>query len=490
MTHADRACITFPFGLLAVVACSSSSGPTAAPVPTRGEAGNDAGAIVASAGFIDVPPRDVTVHGNTVSITSTARMFVSFRPAATNPRTSPVVFLWNGYAAEIVRAFGTGPTGVSSAGIVTTNPAPLTSIANLVYIDPRQSGYSYDLPPAGSPATPTAEDCSPEVFNEYVDAGDVLSVALAFLAAHPELEGPVYWMGESYGGVRLTWILTYLRGAWANVPYTDTTLAAAIAGTHRSASLFAGQILLEAWVGGGPEADAIARVCLDPSVAADVAMSAGESCSGAGPCACADDLGMSLYNYTYTNAFETERETEAIAAHIDPAAAATLLGVALADIPELAPAERSKGWKCLGPDSTIPSEAALESALGPLPSGQVYYLDFSPLVPGKETGSPVTDWRTASTEALAFVDNLHDVPALLTHGLRDLVVPTTALAPALGAAIGSGRIDTSKTDAIGVVYPDGERFVEVRDYTAAGHMITMVQPTDFAADFAAWMRAH
>jgi len=321
VTHADRACITFPFGLLAVVACSSSSGPTAAPVPTRGEAGNDAGAIVASAGFIDVPPRDVTVHGNTVSITSTARMFVSFRPAATNPRTSPVVFLWNGYAAEIVRAFGTGPTGVSSAGIVTTNPAPLTSIANLVYIDPRQSGYSYDLPPAGSPATPTAEDCSPEVFNEYVDAGDVLSVALAFLAAHPELEGPVYWMGESYGGVRLTWILTYLRGAWANVPYTDTTLAAAIAGTHRSASLFAGQILLEAWVGGGPEADAIARVCLDPSVAADVAMSAGESCSGAGPCACADDLGMSLYNYTYTNAFETERETEAIAAHIDPAAA-------------------------------------------------------------------------------------------------------------------------------------------------------------------------
>ena len=489
MNHC-RAHVTFRLALLAVVACSSSSGPMAAPVPTHGEARSDASAIVASAGFIDVPPRDVTVHGTAISITSTARLFVSFRPAATNPGTSPIVFLWNGYAAEIVRAFGTGPMGVSSSGVVTTNPTPLTSVANLVYVDPRQSGYSYDLPPAGSPATPTAEDCSPDVFNEYVDAGDVLSVALAFLGTHPELEGPVYWMGESYGGVRLTWILTYLRGAWANVPYTDTTLAAAIAGTHRSASLFAGQILLEAWVGGGPEASAIASVCLDPSVATDVAMNAGESCGGAGPCSCADDLGVSLYNYTYTNAFETERETEAITAHIDPSAAATLLGVSLASIPELAPAERSKGWKCLGPDSTIPSEAALESALGPLPSGQVYYLDYSPLVPGKETRPPVTDWRTASTEALAFVDNLHDVPALLTHGLRDLVVPTTALPPALGTAIGAGRVDTSKTDAIGVVYPDGERFIVVRDYMAAGHMITMVQPADFAADFADWMSAH
>jgi pimeloyl-ACP methyl ester carboxylesterase len=220
-----------------------------------------------------------------------------------------------------------------------------------------------------------------------------------------------------------------------------------------------------------------------------VAASAGMSCDTAAPCACADTLGRSLYNYTYTNAFENQRETEAISAHIEPASVEALLGVPLSSIPELSPSERAKGWKCLGPDDTIPSEAALEKALGALPSGQVYYLDYSPLVPGKETGAPVADWRTLPTEALAFVDNLHDVPAFLTHGERDLVVPTTALPPALVVVIGASRVDTSKQGSIGVVYPDGERFIEVKDYASAGHMITMAEPADFAADFEAWLGA-
>ncbi len=477
--------------LFALAAPSCSSGPA-----RDGDAGAstaaDAGSVVASAGFLDVPPRDVTVHGKPIALSATARLFYSFRPAATNPEASPIVFLWNGYAAEIVRAFGTGPTGVSSSGSVTASSSPLTKVANLVYIDPRQSGFSYDLPPPlqDRDATPTPEDCSPDVFNEYVDAADVLFAALGFLGAHPELRGPVYWMGESYGGVRVTWILAYLRGKWELVPYTDPALAALVASTHREASLIAGQVLLEAWLGGGPEASAIANVCVDPAVAAAVAASAQRSCNGAGACACADALGRSLYNYTYTNAFENQRETEAISAHIEPSSALMLLGVPLTSIPELSPSERAKGWKCLGPDDTIPSEAALEKALGPLPIGQVYYLDYSPLAPGKETGTPVADWRTLPGEALAFVDNLHDVPALLTRGERDLVVPTTALAPALAVAIGASRVDSSKQGSIGVVYPDAERFITVKDYASAGHMITMVQPADFAADFEAWLGAH
>ena len=98
---------------------------------------------------------------------------------------------------------------------------------------------------------PTLADCAPDIFNEYVDAADVLLSALAFLDAHPQLRGRVYWVGESYAGVRSTWILAYLRGRWELASYADSTLAARIALTQRTTSLYAGQILLEAWLAGG-----------------------------------------------------------------------------------------------------------------------------------------------------------------------------------------------------------------------------------------------
>ena len=91
------------------------------------------------------------------------------------------------------------------------NATPYTQFANLVYLEPRQSGYSYDVI-AGR--APDAADCAPSIFNEYVDAADFLLGALAFLDAHPQLHGPVYWVGESYAGVRVTWVLAYLRGRW------------------------------------------------------------------------------------------------------------------------------------------------------------------------------------------------------------------------------------------------------------------------------------
>ena len=474
---------------IALVVLGPACGSSGAAVPQGDDAGGvDSGPVFApAAGFVEVPPRGVTVHGKPVSVATTARIFYSFRPADVDAADRPILFLFNGYAAEIVRAFGTGPTGVDATGAVVPNPTPLTAFANLVYLDPRQSGYSYDLPPPGAPPAPSAEDCSPDIFNEYVDAGDVLLAALSFLGTHPELRGPVYWLGESYGGVRLTWILAYLRGRWDLAPYTDDAVSVAVAAARHPTSLVAGQILLEAWVGGGPEADAIAAVCENPTVAAAVAASAAQSCGDAGACACATMLGLSTYNYTYTTVFQTQRATEAIEAHVDPGAAATLLGVPLESIPELAPAERARGWKCLGPDDTIPSEGALEAALGALPPGQAYYLDYSPLVPGRETETVTLDWQTTSAEALAFVDNLHDVPALLTRGARDLVVPTAALPAALEAAIGASRVDTSLPDVIGVAYADGTRAIAVRDYAAAGHMITMVQPADFAADLARWL---
>ncbi len=441
--------------------------------------------VTVEAGFVEVPGRDVTVNGLAVHIEATGRLFYNLRPADEEPAEKPILFLFNGFAAEVVRAFGTGPTTVADGGAVVANPTSYTQFANVVYLEPRQAGYSYDVVAGRAPTL--VDDCGPGIFNEYVDAADVLLGALAFLDAHPQLKGPVYWMGESYAGVRITWILTYLRGRWDLAPYADPTLSARLAQTSRATSLFAGQILLEGWLAGAADTVAINAVCTDPALEAAVAASVGGACGGANACACAGANDRSPYNYTYTVEHETARETEASEAHIVPDKAAALLGLPLTSIPLLAAGERSKGFKCSPPDATIPPEDSLVALFGPLQAGQAYYVPYSPLLPGKEAAATTRDWQTTNAEALAFVDNLRDVPAFLTSGARDLVVPTGALAPALRAVLGAGAVDDSSPSRLGVISPDTERFIDVFPYPSAGHMVEMIAPSDLARDVKGWL---
>lgn len=444
------------------------------------------------AGFLELPPRDVTLKSSPVHIAATARVFYNLLPADESPEDKPVLFVFNGFAAEVVRAFGTGKYTVADDGSLAPNPTPYTTFANVVYLEPRQSGYSYDVVTGRAPTV--TDDCSPSLFNEYVDAADVLLAALTFLDAHPQLRGPVFWVGESYAGVRITWILSYLRGRWDLASYEDPTLAARIAANSRATSLRAGQILLEAWLAGGADTTAIAAECSDPVLESGVAASiAGGGCGSLDACDCAAQNDRSPYNYTYTTEHEVARETSASEAHIAPASAATLLGIPLTSIPLLAASARATGFKCTPPDDTIPSEDALVATLGALPAGQAYYAPFSPLYPGKETSPTTRDWQTTNDEALAFVDNLRDVPAFLTAGARDLVVPTRALAPALEAVLGASRIDASSPNELGVLYPDdagGERFIDVHAYPDAGHMVEMISPAALAGDVEAWVAQH
>ncbi len=441
-------------------------------------------AVSVEAGFLEVPARDVTLAGQPVHVGATGRLFYNLQPADADPADKPILVLFNGFADDIVRPYGTGPTTVVEGGAVVPNPSSFTRFANLLYVEPRQAGYSYDVPPPGG-----AVGCGPDVFNEYVDAADVLLAVLAFLDAHPALGGPVYWLGESYGGVRVTWILAYLRGRWSLAPYADPLLAQRLAGVTRAASLHAGQVLLEGWLGGGAENQAIQAECSDPAQIAAVAAATGASCAGTDACHCTGDAGYSLYDFAYTTAHQDERVLEADEAHTLPDRAAALIGVPLTAIPLLALSERSRGAKCSPPDDTVPSQDALTAALGALPAGQAWFVPYSPLLPGKETAPTTADWYSQNYEALAFADNLHDVPTFLTRGDLDLVVPTRALAPALRTLLGAARVDDSSPSRLGVTYPDGQRFVDVFDYPMAGHMITMLQPDQLGRDLEAWLSA-
>jgi hypothetical protein len=40
-----------------------------------------------------------------------------------------------------------------------------------------------------------------------------------------------------------------------------------------------------------------------------------------------------------------------------------------------------------------------------------------------------------------------------------------------------------------VRYADGERFIDLYDFASAGHMITMVEPAQFATDLIGWLKS-
>ncbi|MFA6033093.1 MAG: hypothetical protein WC889_09360, partial [Myxococcota bacterium] len=109
---------------------------------------------------------------------------------------------------------------------VAVSPSSWTEIANLLYIDARNAGFSYSI---GDPKT----GFGIRNFNPFIDGADFIRVLLRFFDAHESLrKNPVMIVGESYGGVRssvmLNVLLNYRRYAGVSDLYRDDALAGEI----------------------------------------------------------------------------------------------------------------------------------------------------------------------------------------------------------------------------------------------------------------------
>jgi len=471
-------CLTVTIGLTLSLGCGSAAPATETSTESTGGA-----ASVARAGFLDLAPRTVRLNERSLSLEATSKIFYDFRPAEQGAATRPTIVLFNGFAADVVRAFGTGPNSVQADGRVAENPDSLTRFANLLYLEPRQAGFSYDLLDGRAMS---ASDCSQDVFNEYVDAADVLLAALQFMNGHSELKGPVYWLGESYAGVRISWIVAYLRQAWSLVPYQDETLANALGQVDRSRYL-RGQILLQPWLVGAAHASAIRAACQSPSLLAAVQQSVSSPCTVEDACDCAKQNSRSPYDYAVTIQAQKARFFAADSAQVSPESAEALYGVPFEKIAGLSGPERARGFKCNVADDETPDQSALLSLLGELPSGQSYNLAYSPLMPGKGSANP--DWQTQNLVGAAFLANAQQVPTFITDGRRDLVVPESALSPALRAVAGAVTISETPSE-LTLGFATGARAISIRHYANSGHMITMNEPHALAEDLSAWLTSH
>jgi len=259
-------------------------------------------------GYVEIEPVNFTLHRPASSqdfTSSPARLWYGFQPADETPEEKPLAVLYNGgpgAASEILFAFNTSQRSFDEEhnGGNETGPSPAswTSVVNLLYIDARTTGFSYNMMDDPSDAGARSAEFGVQNFNSFLDAADFVRVLLRFLAAHPQLSSnEVILVGESYGGIRTTamldLLLDYHAHSGSDSPYEDDALvdeiqahldkvfpaqAGALFPPETIAEQFGRQILIQPLLLGGRQLDVAGDLHdLPGSVIFDIAAEVGQT---------------------------------------------------------------------------------------------------------------------------------------------------------------------------------------------------------------------
>ena len=180
-----------------------------------GEIG-DAAAVTDRTGYVTVS----SLHYKTVDwfTADETRIFYTLQAAKIDPEKKPVFIIFNGGpgAATTSNLFSMNTANytlcrdfVEEGQLNKPNPFAWSDIANLIYIDPPNTGYSYNQDINSDPCEPGAADTymSGRNFNPLVDAAQMIRAMLQILALNNLDRHKIVIVGESYGGVRATVML-------------------------------------------------------------------------------------------------------------------------------------------------------------------------------------------------------------------------------------------------------------------------------------------
>jgi hypothetical protein len=174
-----------------------------------------------TAGYISLASRQIAINfgGKYEGNTCESRVFYSLIPADNDAADMPLMVIFNGGPGSATTSnlfiFGMAPLWIdywSDNWTLKNNPNSFTAIANLLFIDTNQSGFSYGILP--NPALPAARKKENNFYNFgiFTDAGDTLLTILGVMELVPELrDNPVVLMGESYGGARISMVSRILE---------------------------------------------------------------------------------------------------------------------------------------------------------------------------------------------------------------------------------------------------------------------------------------
>lgn len=491
---------------------------------------------------------------------STARMFYSFQPATSNADTAPLyVFLNGGPGAATSANFFSNNTapytlnleavGNNSAGVV-ANPHSWTRIGNLLYIDPAQSGFSYNVSEQVFKYD-NPDSLRAELYNEYwsrgnlnpwVDADQILRVILTFLKSHPEFATrEVVMVGESYGGVRVSTILHMLMNSamydtGGSSFFHDPDLAAMIReqfGTGQYAPTaeqvsdqFDRQILVQ------PQLSSYQGTVQgemywdeDSSIIDELGKAHSRFGFTRNWARCAANLppfmskstcpimvyipqwGLDRYDYGKKKDYSDKQDDYVNASMRKVAVLTKMLGVDPLQIPMLAPAQRKDAYHTMG--EPIPGEDSsktkakdtLADKLGVLQAPDSYYVSWNQnayLAATIGIGSYTRNNLPLSPDSAPlygdmFLENLRYVKTFLTDAKRDLVIYSPALPEALKRHAAVKDVATFKESPIAqgqieVTFKDSSTAtIEWPHYEYAGHAVAMTMPDKLLRDVDEWM---
>jgi hypothetical protein len=542
-TPTRLAALTLSVALL--TACGAQDAPEAPDEPTPRYI--DVPAEVSyseEAGFIELASTPTTFQGN-ASQSPDARLFYAFQPADQASAKAPLFVFFNG-----------GPGFGTSLGLLANNtsrrtlsphfiggltvgpsPRPWTALGNLLYIDARQTGFSYDHGAQFKSGEGADLAFARGTYNPFADAADTVRVVLRFLESHPQLRShPVVLVGESYGGLRSNIMLYMIHHPEAvedaSAVYRDPELAAEIRahfaktrpGVELSPDLaaaqFGRQILIQPMVGGQDQIDAANRAHgAEGSRISEIATAHGvhcKTCSAADPECDAMQSGLDCvqrvqakdldpYDLSQTNAESAASFVALEAALRATGSLQTLLGVDPKTIAGLSAKDRADAFRFVLPIQDAPAPADLTTQeplaadLGALSPNDRYLvgLSFEVNQASNQCGVP---W-TLPVWGDVFLLNLEHVETFITDARFDTIVYSPSIADVLSQ---KGRVMSAvhdETPEEGVARP-GKVTVELTTmkenvkqthvirmpyYETSGHEVTERQPVELFEDVAAWM---
>ncbi len=410
------------------------------------------------------------------------RLFYAFQPADDRAQDKPVFVFFNGgpgcATTSVLFAFNTAkrsidtPEGTEPPWV--DNPHSFTRLGNVLYVDSRDAGFSYNLK-GSSLHDPSARHAG-------ADAADILRLVLRFLARHEPLRNnPVVLVGESWGGSRANVMASLVRSPDAlrdpESEYVDAALADEI-DAH-----FA--LAFPAEAGKTPTEELALRqfgwqILIQPVVLGPLQWKAHEDLPPSGALdqehehARFDAAAMRIQDYHVLKA---------------------LLGVDPAAVRDMLPEHRgdSNRERC---DLVNHGDSSLHAVLGELTRWDDCY------------HASCTDNALEAYDAyavpMAFVSNLGRVETLITNAVLDDVVRSAAIVHAL-------RTQTQMFSSVEVSSaPNDPRsaaiLLEVQEETSlffgippnvvirfpayeAGHSVPMYTPGEFLSDVEAWLGA-
>ena len=501
-------------------------------------------------GFIDLEENTYTLS-NKSSKSGRAKMWYYFQPADKNPESKPLFVFYNGgpgSSSALIFLYNTSKKTADQAFAgegVAENQWNWNQLGNLLYVDARQTGFSYGIVDNPSNSSARSSYFSTANFNVFVDASDFIRVILRFLDNHPKIKSnQVILAGESYGGTRTTAVINVLLNvadyAQKNRVFYDQALFNEIAAHFQEinpsvsgmpskeavAKQFGGQIMIQPLAMGQQQLDAIGEVLeQNDSPLYEIQQATGKKYTPCGSSWNCDKYNRAV-NYVRNagrDIYSYRREYNWLFDYTDYGIAKitkfSMFGQFIMNDPtkieNLYAANRTGAFRYSGSGGfsrnitdlnklNVPesikiilrarleqrnahplSTGDFESVFGTLPSYDEYYLDTSDTILSTFYNASVDPYSDVNGEM--FLENIKTVKTFITNAEEDIILYAKATPEAAKKFSSVSSVETGG-ESFTVHFKDGQSaFVTFPFYPESSHSVSVNQPEKFFKDVKNWL---